>query len=191
MKFLSLVLFCLLTFACSQAERSNIQLTTSKADNTNTTPIQVLKEEQLINLLSNKIVDSIGGQTEDAENLIAIENLIKQGVDVNTRDKSTYQTPLMLAVQHGRPSALRMLLNANADVNLQDSRGDTALMGAANAGDLTMVKLLLEHGAKTGIENNGGYTALTASEYVNGTDGLEPKEKYVYLEIRRLLKGRK
>ena len=54
-----------------------------------------------------------------------------------------------------------------------------------------MVKLLLKYGAKTGIRDNSGDTAPSGSEYVNGTEGLEPQEKARYLEVRRLLKSKK
>lgn len=53
------------------------------------------------------------------------------------------QTPLMLAVSHGREEVVRLLLVAGADVNVQDSDGSTALMCAAEHGHTNIVKLLL------------------------------------------------
>lgn len=53
------------------------------------------------------------------------------------------QTALMLAVSHGRLDTVRLLLEAGADVNIQDEDGSTALMCAAEHGHLDIIKLLL------------------------------------------------
>lgn len=185
MRLAILIIVCILIFACAKTAKNETQTTFT---NTISTPTQLTKEEQLLELIDGKILDTSIGETESGETLIAIENLIKIGVDVNVRDKLTFQTPTMIAVQTNRRSTLRLLLNAKADPNLQDNKGQTALMAAANYNDVEMVKMLLEHGAKTDIKDNNGFTALSNSEYINGTDGLEPQEKAQYLEIRRLLK---
>jgi len=49
----------------------------------------------------------------------------------------------MLAVSHGRLDTVRLLLEAGADINIQDEDGSTALMCAAEHGHLEIVKLLL------------------------------------------------
>lgn len=189
MKHLLLLLFCVLIFSCDSVKSGNIQLAIS-SNNTGTNPSHISKEERLLLLLNGKILDTTIGENEKSEDLVEVENLIKAGVDVNVRDKSTFQTPVMIAVQNNRIASLRLLLNASANTNLQDNDGQTALMTAANYGDVAMVKLLLERGADTKIENNSGYTALTGAEYPSGGEKyLEPKKKYAYLEIRRLLKN--
>lgn len=183
MKHLLTILFCFILIGCSQKNTESRQQPVEQVTK------QISKEEKLFNLLSDKIIDSIGGETERGETLSEIENLIKNGVDVNARDRSTFQTPIMVAVQYGRPSALRLLLKAGANTNLQDDKGRTALMGAAQSSDVLMVKLLLEHGAKIDIEDNNGHTALTGAQYADGDEKyLEPQEKNRYLEIQRMLK---
>lgn len=53
------------------------------------------------------------------------------------------QTALMLAVSHGRVDMVSMLLEAGADINIQDDDGSTALMCAAEHGHIDIVKLFL------------------------------------------------
>ena len=49
----------------------------------------------------------------------------------------------MLAVSHGKVDLAAMLLEAGADVNVQDDDGSTALMCASEHGHTDIVKLLL------------------------------------------------
>lgn len=49
----------------------------------------------------------------------------------------------MLAVSHGNLDMVEMLLNAGADINIQDEDGSTALMCAAEHGRIDIVKHLL------------------------------------------------
>lgn len=53
------------------------------------------------------------------------------------------QTALMLAVSHGRLDMVKMLLEAGADINIQDEDGSTALMCAAEHGHLQIVQHFL------------------------------------------------
>lgn len=49
----------------------------------------------------------------------------------------------MLAVSHGRLDMVQMLLEAGADINIQDEDGSTALMCAAEHGHIEIVKHFL------------------------------------------------
>lgn len=53
------------------------------------------------------------------------------------------QTALMLGVSHDRDDMVRALLSCQADVNLQDEEGTTALMVACRQGNADIVRLLL------------------------------------------------
>lgn len=55
------------------------------------------------------------------------------------------QTALMLAVSHGRLDMVKLLLEAGADPNIQDTDGSTALMCAAEHGHIDIVKHILAH----------------------------------------------
>lgn len=49
----------------------------------------------------------------------------------------------MLAVSHGRLDMVMMLIEAGADINIQDEDGSTALMCAVEHGHMDIVKYLL------------------------------------------------
>ncbi|XP_063699459.1 KN motif and ankyrin repeat domain-containing protein 2 [Culicoides brevitarsis] len=84
--------------------------------------------------------------------------------DVNIRAKKHNQTALMLAVSHGNLEMVKMLLEAGADINIQDDDGSTALMCAAEHGRIDIVKLLLaQPDCDSTIQDIDGSTALKIS----------------------------
>ncbi|MEQ9443086.1 MAG: ankyrin repeat domain-containing protein [Cyclobacteriaceae bacterium] len=68
--------------------------------------------------------------------------------------------PLVLASYHEQYDTTKYLLEAGADVNVQDAAGNTALMGICFKGYPTIAALLLEHGADVNKQNANGATAL-------------------------------
>lgn len=70
-------------------------------------------------------------------------------------------TPLILAVSYGGPDAVKLLLDAKANVNAQDVRGMTPLMLALalDHPDLRVVRMLVEHGADPNIKSKAGESA--------------------------------
>ncbi|KAL3289566.1 hypothetical protein HHI36_022982 [Cryptolaemus montrouzieri] len=84
-----------------------------------------------------------------------------QMADVNIRAKQHGQTSLMLAVSHGRLDMVEMLLEAGADINIQDDDGSTALMCAAEHGHIEIVKhFLSQPDCDSTITDVDGSTAL-------------------------------
>lgn len=84
-----------------------------------------------------------------------------QLADVNIRAKKHGQTALMLAVSHGRLDMVKMLLEAGADINIQDEDGSTALMCAAEHGHIEIVKhFLCQPDCESTIIDVDGSTAL-------------------------------
>lgn len=89
-----------------------------------------------------------------------IQRLFKLA-DVNIKAKQNGQTALMLAVSHGRLDMVKMLLEAGADINIQDDDGSTALMCAAEHGHLEIVKhFLSQPECDSTITDLDGSTAL-------------------------------
>ncbi|XP_066248304.1 KN motif and ankyrin repeat domain-containing protein 3 isoform X1 [Euwallacea similis] len=91
-------------------------------------------------------------------------NVVKrlfQLADVNIRAAQHGQTALMLAVSHGRLDMVKMLLEAGADINIQDEDGSTALMCAAEHGHIEIVKhFLSQPDCDSSITDVDGSTAL-------------------------------
>eukprot|EP00439_Symbiodinium_sp_Y106_P022261 s449_g2.t1 len=69
-------------------------------------------------------------------------------------------SPVMLASQGGHVDVLRLLLEAEADINLFDNDGFTALTGASAQGEIEVLRLLLEAGADMDVASHEGVTAL-------------------------------
>lgn len=113
---------------------------------------------------------SIAKVESEVEKAVA-RRLFKLG-DVNAKTRDNGQTALMLAASHGKLTTVKLLLDAGADVNIQDKvrltltlcirsfsfynsplslclpheqEGSTALMCAADNGHSSVVKLLLCH----------------------------------------------
>jgi hypothetical protein len=90
-----------------------------------------------------------------------IERLLKLG-DINQQASLAGQTALMLAASRDRSDIVRMLLDAGADVNVQDDDGSTALMCAAEHGYIDIVKMLLAHpDCDPTLLDNEGSTAMS------------------------------
>lgn len=77
-----------------------------------------------------------------AEHQTVVQRLFQMS-DVNVRAKKHNQTALMLATSHGNYNMVKMLLDAGADINIQDEDGSTALMCAAEHGRMDIIKILL------------------------------------------------
>ncbi len=71
-------------------------------------------------------------------------------------------TAIMFASRAGHTEIAKLLINANADLNIQGRyAGTTALMWAAEHGSTDIVKLLIEAKANVNLKNHSGETALT------------------------------
>jgi ankyrin repeat protein len=92
-----------------------------------------------------------------ANDLARLTALVSQGADVNAKDNRG-ETPLMYAAMVGSVEAMKFLLERNADPNVQNQFGSTALIWSAT--DLSKVQLLLDHGANPNLASKKGRTAL-------------------------------
>lgn len=103
------------------------------------------------------------GQTAAAKaitkgNTAAFKAFIDSGYDKNSLEENMPVT--MFAYMKGRKPIAKALIEAGADINRQNSEGDTILHLAASENDGPMVKSLLDGGAKLNIKNSLGKTPL-------------------------------
>ncbi|XP_071952307.1 uncharacterized protein [Antedon mediterranea] len=75
---------------------------------------------------------------------VCIRRLFNLG-DVNIKDTRDGQTALMLAVSHGRVQTVELLLEAKADLNIQDEDGSDAFSIAMETGNKDIGVLLYAH----------------------------------------------
>lgn len=86
-----------------------------------------------------------------------IEFLLKSGANPNVTNDQFHETPLHLACNDGNLAAVNLLLSANADADLEDINGVTALMSAARApkNALAIVDALIAYGASVSPNSDG------------------------------------
>ena len=93
-------------------------------------------------------------------------SFLKHGADINHRDDPDGWTPLIYAIYYGNESAIKLLLNAGANVSISDYAGRTPLMIAAICGKQELAKSLIDSGADVCAMDHAGKTALDfAVEY--------------------------
>jgi uncharacterized protein len=81
-------------------------------------------------------------------------NALEFAAGVGYRDKNTKGTEAEAL------EAMKVSLDRGIDINLANSKGETALHGAASRGADTIVKYLVEHGAKLDSKTKRGFTPL-------------------------------
>ncbi len=90
----------------------------------------------------------------------SLRYLLQKGVDVNSQNQSDGLTPLMLTSGGGHDEATEILINSNADLNIQNDDGETALMLAAANSKNNTTKVLIKAGADLNLRDKNGLTAL-------------------------------
>jgi ankyrin repeat protein len=93
-----------------------------------------------------------------------VEQVLSFNPDVNARDTHG-RTALIEAVGENR-HIVRLLLDRGADPNLDDERGNTALIGCAWDADAALA--LIKHGANVNIQNKEGHES---ADKCGGTRG--------------------
>jgi hypothetical protein len=94
--------------------------------------------------------------------LDAVKQHIAAGTDLDQREPTMGSTALISAAVFGKTDVARALIEAGADVNIQNQEGSTALHSAAFLCRTEIVKMLLENGADKELKNIYGSTPLAS-----------------------------
>jgi ankyrin repeat protein len=102
--------------------------------------------------------------TQDIEKLLARIQHVTEFLGVELQDVNQRgifgNTPLKVVAVWGDADAVRLLLDAGANINDRLEDGYTPLHHAASQGHLDVVRLLCERGAAADIEDDDGQTPL-------------------------------
>merc|ERR1719171_2706793 len=95
-----------------------------------------------------------------------LQEYLQDGKDVNARDFKGV-TALGYAVGHDQLSAVKVLIDAKANLDDVDSVGNSAVHFAAGYGRVKVLEHLLARGASASKVNQMGMTALAAAQQNN------------------------
>ena len=118
----------------------------------------------LLSLVSLQAQDTDEGESEQADvwsaaengDIEALQQLVKDGADLNTSRADDQQLPLALATRNGHVEAVKFLLESGADVNGQDADGNTAALAAAFFGYSDVFEALVDAEADLSLSNSIG-----------------------------------
>ncbi|MCK6590028.1 MAG: hypothetical protein HUU21_16125 [Polyangiaceae bacterium] len=123
--------------------------------------------------LQQRLIDAIDATPAGAWEAPGVEAAVAAGADVN-EPMPNGATPLMWAIAHKKPGAVRVLLKARADVSARDKEGDVPITVAtrfAPKDDLSILDMVLAAGANPNAPRPGGdpaITSLTRSQNLEG-----------------------
>lgn len=85
---------------------------------------------------------------------------LETGMPIDSLRPSDGWSPLIAASFYKKTEVVKLLLEKDAAVNIQDKYGKTALMQASSMGAEDIVSLLLQYGANPNLQDRNGRTAL-------------------------------
>jgi ankyrin repeat protein len=97
---------------------------------------------------------------KSSPNLNLVSDLIVLGANLDWQDEEYDETTLHVAARFGEIEIAQMLIDAKADLNLQDEDGETPLHLAAFNGYEEIVRMLIDAGTKLNVQNEDGNTPL-------------------------------
>jgi ankyrin repeat protein len=117
---------------------------------------------ELMIIPPNKQAEMINHQIrKPIPNMNLVQDLIVLGANLDWQDElSQDRTPLHLAIYSNFSEIVRMLIDAGANLNVQDKHGDTPLHVAIMKNNPIIVQMLIDAGANLNMQAKNGRTAL-------------------------------
>jgi len=117
---------------------------------------------ELMIISPNKKAEIIVGEImKNKPNLNLVNDLIALGTNLDWQDEDNYNfTPLHWAAFYGKVEFVRILIDARANLDLQDEDGETPLHGATIKGNEEIARILIDAGANLNPQDNKGRTPL-------------------------------
>ena len=119
--------------------------------------------KELLELLSQKNPSSLSSD----ELLDKAIELIKNGANIEYKEESKGNFPLLICARKGYIEIAYVLLRAGANVNQLNSYGTTALMATARHGHSDLLQLLILLKADVNAKSRGGDDALMSAKRHN------------------------
>lgn len=112
-----------------------------------------------------------------AKDIEAVKRALRQGADVNSTSEEEYRcydglTALMIAAIEGMTDISQFLVQSEADVNICDEQGRSALEYACMYGSVEIVRMLTASGASLSIRKGGEYDIIPLL-YAVGSKNIE------------------
>jgi ankyrin repeat protein len=92
------------------------------------------------------------------------EYLLTRKADINIHAHIHGYTPICVAAEREQLDIVQFLVQAGADTNIANKKGETALTFAAQQGNLGMVTVLINGGANPNLTDNKSWTPLQLAE---------------------------
>jgi ankyrin repeat protein len=129
----------------------------------NINPPLVIQQQNYINACLRTAIEN--------EDIVKLQELIKVGADVNSKDAKGW-TPLHMAAQRGLVVVTKLLIDAGANVHITDNHRITPLYMAVLSGRLELLKHLLDAKADINVTLDNGNTPLHLAAFRGNSDML-------------------
>ena len=138
-------------------------------------PITKDRNQQVVSSLPASNTELIA-QLYDAcirQNINALKACVRKGVDINASLTEVDLTALHLISRTDNLEMLQVLIDAKANIDAGDKRGNTALHGAAIGDSINVAKFLLAHGANINAVNKSRITPLHDAAFVSSIETIK------------------
>ncbi len=118
-----------------------------------------------------------------------VKKLIKQGVDINTKDEKGFTALSHACLITKNIEMIELLIDNGADIDTKTNEGNTPLISACYFGNNDVVDCLVSNGANIYIENDGGHNAKKTAEIILNNEAIEIIENRKEKITKKLIKA--